>query len=72
MTKLLEKAFEEASRLSEDEQNSFAEWLLAEIRSERRWAEAFSGSQNKLAHLAREALDEEARGRTSDLDPESF
>lgn len=34
MTKLLEKAFEEASRLPEMDQNSFAKWVLDELHSE--------------------------------------
>jgi hypothetical protein len=37
MTKVLEKAFGEASKLSESEQNALGEWLLTEIESEREW-----------------------------------
>jgi len=35
VTKLLEKAFEEASKLSELEQNALARWLIDEIISEK-------------------------------------
>ena len=35
MTKLLEKAFEEASRLPELEQNALAHWLINEIIAEK-------------------------------------
>jgi len=35
MTKLLEKAFEEASRLPEMDQNALAKWVLDEMQSER-------------------------------------
>jgi len=38
MTKLLEKAFEEAAKLPAGDQDSLAEWLLAEIESEERWS----------------------------------
>jgi hypothetical protein len=70
MTKLLEKAFEKAAELPPADQDSFARWLLAELESERRWAELFSGSQAQLARLAEEALAEHARGETTDLDPD--
>ena len=68
MTKLLEKAFREASKLSESEQNAFAERLLAELRSEARWEKAFAGSQDVLEALADEALNEKRRGKTVPLD----
>jgi len=35
MTQLLKKAFEEASKLSELEQNALARWLIEEIISEK-------------------------------------
>jgi hypothetical protein len=58
MTQLLERAFAEASKLPESEQDSFASLVLAELESERRWSQAFAASQDKLAALADEALDE--------------
>ncbi|HET6387169.1 MAG TPA: hypothetical protein VFJ58_27590 [Armatimonadota bacterium] len=64
MTQLLQKAFAEASKLSEDEQNAFAALMLEELESERRWDEAFARSQDKLAHLADEALGEHRAGQT--------
>ena len=56
MTQLLERAFSEASKLSEPEQDSFALLLLAELDSEHKWSEAFASSQDQLATLADEAL----------------
>ncbi len=41
MTKLLEKAFAEACKLPEVQQDEIAGWLLAEIESEQRWDAAF-------------------------------
>jgi hypothetical protein len=70
MTKLLEKAFEKAAELPPADQDSFARWLLVELESERKWAEAFAGSQSQLARLAEQALAEHARGETEELDPE--
>lgn len=72
MTTDLEKAFAEAAKLPEDEQNAFAEWILREIASERRWDEAFASSADALAELADEALAEHRAGRTDPLDPETL
>jgi hypothetical protein len=58
MTELLERAFEEAAKLTEGEQDSFASLMLAELESERKWSEAFSSTQDQLATLADEALRE--------------
>ena len=60
----LEKAIAEASKLSADEQDALATWILEEIKSERRWKKAFSKSQNKLSQLADEALNERSQGKT--------
>jgi len=68
MTRLLEKAFEKASELSEAEQDDFAEFILDELDSERRWEQAFEDSQDELEQLADEALDEHEAGNSEDLD----
>lgn len=71
MTKLLQKAFEEASRLPEEDQDAFAETLLSDLVSEERWAEAFAKSQDKLAELAQEALAEFKQGKTKLIEENS-
>lgn len=58
MTKLLEKAFEKASKLPEAEQNVIAKWLLDEIESERNWEKSFSESEEILTNLAKETISE--------------
>jgi hypothetical protein len=68
MTKLLEKAFEEASRLPEMEQNAWAKWVLDELHSERAWAEAFADSEDVLEKLADEAIAERRKSKTAPLD----
>ena len=70
MTQRLERAFAEAAKLPEGEQDAVAEWLLAELASERRWEAAFAGSQKQLASLADEALAEHHGGKAQDLDPD--
>ena len=72
LTVSLEKAFAEASKLSEEEQNALATWILQEITSEKRWEKTFSKSPDKLSQLAEEALREHRRGETQPLDPEQL
>ena len=68
MTKLLEKAFKEASKLSELEQNALARWLIDEIISEKKWEKTFAGSEDVLDKLADKAIAEHAEGKTRLLD----
>ena len=72
LTTSLEKAFTEASKLSEDEQDALAVWILKELESELLWDKAFSDSSDKLARLAEEALAEHKKGETSILDPDTL
>ena len=70
VTQLLKRAFAAASKLPDPEQDAFASLLLAELDSERRWAEAFATSQDQLSVLADEALREFADGVTQPMDLE--
>lgn len=72
MTGQLKKAFDEASKLPEDEQDEIARFVLLELASERRWSEAFSGSGERLRKLADEASKEHEQGSTTPLDPDTL
>jgi hypothetical protein len=72
MTELLKKAFDEASRLPREQQDAIASLLLKELQSDRHWDRAFEKSQDALAKLADEALAEDERGDTEDLNPSSL
>jgi hypothetical protein len=72
MTKLLEKAFAEATKLPKKDQDELAKWVLAEIAAEERWDEAFQRSGDQLAKLARQALNEHRRSKTRPLDPDKL
>jgi hypothetical protein len=72
MTKLLERAFVEASKLPQQEQDTFAEWILEELASEQRWDELFAKSPHVLGRLADDALAEFRAGRTQVLDPDNL
>lgn len=72
MTELLKKAFDEASRLSDSDQNWIAALMLDTLRSEQRWNDLFDRSQDMLEKMADEALAEHRAGKTLPLDPESL
>jgi len=67
MTKLLQKAFEEASKLPDEDQDRLGTQLLQELADEERWSRQFAESVPKLAGLAAEALEEYRAGRTEEL-----
>ncbi|PIU56803.1 MAG: hypothetical protein COS88_02430 [Chloroflexi bacterium CG07_land_8_20_14_0_80_51_10] len=68
MTRLLEKAFKDASKLPDIEQNALAKWLLEELEAERKWDKAFAESEDILGRLADEAIEDHRRGKTAPLD----
>ena len=72
MTEALEQAFAEAAKLSPEDQEALASWLLAELASERRWSETFAKSQQRLTDMSHEALAEHRQGRTKELDPDKL
>ena len=70
MTKLLERAFAEAGKLSSAEQDLLASRMLAELMDEDEFDRAIAASAHKLAGLANEALAEHRAGETQELDPD--
>jgi len=68
MTQLLDKAFNEASKLPAQEQDMIANHILEELRSEAQWQQQLDDSQDLLKSLADEALGEHKSGLTRDLD----
>ena len=67
MTKLLEQVFQKAAALPEPAQDALAQLLLAEMEDEATWDRAFTGSQDELARMAREAAAEYKAGKTKRL-----
>jgi hypothetical protein len=67
MTKLLERAFKEASKLPEVEQNVLAKWVMEELEAEGKWEKAFAASEDVLGKLADQALAEHKQGKTKSL-----
>ena len=67
-TQLLKKAFAEAAKLPDHEQDSLAAVVMEEMEAVRKWDDAFAGSQDLLARMADQALAEHQRGETRPLD----
>jgi hypothetical protein len=72
MTELLKKAFDEASKLPQEQQDALASLLLEELKSDRSWGRAFDRSQSALERLAKDALHEHESGKTDPLDPSTL
>lgn len=72
MTASLETAFDELTKLSPEDQNAFAAWIMAELAGEQRWRKLLTTSPDLLATLAAEALDEHRAGKSQPLDPEQL
>ena len=68
MTAALQEAFEKAAALPPERQEALAAIVMEEIAAEDRWQHSFAQSQDALAKLAAEALDEDRQGRTLDMD----
>jgi hypothetical protein len=68
----LEQAFTEASKLPPKEQDALADWVLAELRSEKKWDRLFADSQEELSKLASEALAEYHSGQTQEPNPDQL
>ena len=64
MTKALERAFQEASKLPESEQDALADAIRNEVLGEDDWDGSFSASAEALEKLADEAIAEHRAGRT--------
>ena len=69
MTKLLQKAFQEAQQLSEDLQDEIAQQLLADIENEIKWQKTLANSDinlDILQKMAQSALIEDQEGKTEE------
>lgn len=68
MTKLLDRAFQEASKLPEIAQNALAKWVMEEMEDEKKWEMTFAETEDILEQLADEALVSDKHGKTKPLD----
>lgn len=67
MSRLLEKALERVGTLPEDEQDAIASQILASLADEEAWKMRFAEKRDVIRRMAREALEEDAKGETLPL-----
>ena len=72
MTELVQKAFNEIAKLTEDQQEAFAEWILAELEDEAHWDRQFAESRDKLEQLGEQALAQYRAGLAEELNPDEL
>ena len=72
MTRLMEEAIAQVSKLPDADQDAFATWLIEEIKAEQQWDKAFASSADALSLLADEALADLRSGKTEILDVDSL
>jgi hypothetical protein len=72
MSEALKKAFDEASRLSEPDQDRLAGAILEELALTQRWEATLTESREALEQLADEALAEHRSDATEPLDPNTL
>jgi len=71
-TQLLERAFAEAAKLPDRDQDALAALVMEELESEKKWDNAFANSQDMLARMAEQALVEHKKGETRPLDVDAL
>jgi hypothetical protein len=70
MSELFDFAIQKVQNLPEAEKNVIAAIIIEELEDETRWKQAFSRSQDALAKLAIEAMEEDRNGETEELSPD--
>ena len=68
MTQSFEKAILEIRKLLDEKQDAIAVVIMAELKSERQWDNAFENSKAELDQLAEEALKQYSDNKTEPLD----
>jgi len=68
MNGLLERVISELGKLSPENQEMMAQFILAELEDEKRWESSFASSQDQLARLAEKVQQDIDSGRVKPLD----
>ena len=68
MTNLLEKARKKVGAIPQDEQDAIASQILDSLADEEACKKRFAEKRDVIRRLARQALEEDARGETRPLD----
>lgn len=67
MTRLLTRAFEEASKLPQPMQDQLGHQILEDLAAELQWDQTLARSQDQLEQLAQEALEDLRAGRAREM-----
>jgi hypothetical protein len=67
MSTLLNKALEKVVALPPDEQDAIASEILESLADEERWKTRFAEKRDVIRRMAREAVEEDAKGDTLPL-----
>lgn len=70
MTKTLEQAIERLKQMTEDQQDSLAQFLLHEIDEDERWQKTTARHEGKLQDFVADVLEAERRGECETLNPD--
>jgi hypothetical protein len=71
-TQLLERAFAEAAKLPDRDQDALAALVMEVLESDKKWDDAFANSQDMLAQMAEQALAEHKKGETRPLNVDAL
>ena len=63
MTPLLEQAIAEAAKLSPDQQDDFARWMLAELANMQQWNKSADQTADSMEWFAEDTFDENQKGQ---------
>jgi hypothetical protein len=70
MTKLLAQAVRKIQSLPDSEQDAIGALIIEELEDEAKWEKRFLSSQKVLEKLAAEAMEEDIKEETKNLDPD--
>lgn len=72
MTKLMEQAIERLKAIPESQQDQLAQFLLAELEEDERWAASTNSHVDALERLTQQILNDDACGNCPKLDVEQL
>ena len=72
MSELLQKVFNEVSKLTDAQQDEFARLMLDLLEDDAKWQQSFDASQDVLGSLANKAINDYEQELTQELNPDEL
>jgi hypothetical protein len=66
------RVFDEIQKMPIEEQERYAQWILAEIEDDRKWDQKFAETRDEIEILGQQAMEQHRAGLTEDLDPDNL